>query len=118
MNRRDFSLLVKSLLAGTFLGSTRSNACATQKAQRVVVIGAGLAGLAAARKLKGLGHDVVVLEGRNRIGGRVHTSTQWSDLPLDLGASWIHGTTGNPLTALARQAGATLLTTRCGLHRI
>jgi monoamine oxidase len=112
MNRREFSLLVKSLLAGTFWGSTRSSAFATQKAQRLVVIGAGLAGLAAARKLKGLGHDVVVLEARDRIGGRIHTSTKWSDFPLDLGASWIHGTVGNPLTSLAKQAGAALLTTR------
>ena len=53
-----------------------------------------------------------MLEGRDRIGGRIHTSTQWSDLPLDLGATWIHETTGNPLTALATEANAALITTR------
>jgi len=69
----------------------------------VIVIGAGAAGLGAARALRAAGKSVLVLEGRNRIGGRVHTSHVWKDAPLDLGASWIHGISGNPLTALAKQ---------------
>ena len=69
--------------------------------RRIVVIGAGLAGLAAARELQGAGHDVVVIEARDRSGGRVWTSTRWPDAPVDLGASWIHGINGNPLTVLA-----------------
>ncbi len=44
---------------------------------RTLVIGAGLSGLAAAQKLKAAGHEVVVLEGRDRIGGRIWTSTRW-----------------------------------------
>jgi monoamine oxidase len=77
----------------------------------VIVIGAGLAGLAAARELvERYGyHNVLVLEGRpDRIGGRVWTSNQWGP-PVDLGASWIHGTTmANPIARLARNIGATL----------
>ncbi|HEU5302488.1 MAG TPA: FAD-dependent oxidoreductase [Acidimicrobiia bacterium] len=68
---------------------------------RVVVVGAGVAGLAAARSLHRRGYEVVVLEARDRIGGRVVTDARLG-LPLDLGASWIHGIHGNPIAALAR----------------
>jgi monoamine oxidase len=77
----------------------------------VVVIGAGLAGLSAARVLAEAGLEVVVLEARDRPGGRIHTSRLWPDLPMDLGASWIHGRKGNPVEALAREARARLVET-------
>jgi monoamine oxidase len=70
----------------------------------VVVVGAGVAGLAAARALVHAGHDVTVLEARDRTGGRIHTD-QRLGVPLDLGASWIHGIRGNPIAALARRVG-------------
>ena len=73
--------------------------------ERVVVIGAGVAGLAAARALVKGRREVVVLEGRDRIGGRVVTSRAWPDVPCDLGASWIQGTRGNPITALVEEWG-------------
>jgi monoamine oxidase len=69
----------------------------------VIVVGAGAAGIAAARSLVAAGQRVIVLEARDRIGGRVNTSRLWSDLPVDLGASWIHGHLKNPLTELAEQ---------------
>jgi monoamine oxidase len=69
----------------------------------VVVVGAGAAGIAAAAELTGAGYTVIVLEGRSRLGGRVWTSRLWPGRPIDLGASWIHGTSGNPLTALAKR---------------
>ncbi len=72
----------------------------------VAVIGAGMAGLAAAGALAQAGADVTIYEARGRIGGRVWTSDLWPDLPCDLGASWIHGVRGNPITKLARAAGA------------
>jgi monoamine oxidase len=78
---------------------------------KALVIGAGIAGLAAARALHDRGETVTVLEARSRIGGRIHTSRVWPDVPVDLGASWIHGVRGNPVTALARQAGADLTAT-------
>lgn len=77
----------------------------------VIVIGAGMSGLAAARHLADHGHGVTVLEARNRIGGRIWTSTTWSGIPLDLGASWIHGIDGNPVVDLAEQAGARTVAT-------
>ncbi|WP_117208834.1 FAD-dependent oxidoreductase [Allorhizocola rhizosphaerae] len=65
----------------------------------VLVIGAGIAGLAAAQALRGLGHPVTILEARDRIGGRI-----WTDEDgVDLGAHWIHGTDGNPITELVER---------------
>ncbi|KAI3930797.1 hypothetical protein MKX01_037243 [Papaver californicum] len=74
----------------------------------VVVVGAGLAGLAAARQLVSLGFKVVILEGRNRPGGRVRTKKMEGDgvvAAADLGGSVLTGINGNPLGVLARQLG-------------
>jgi monoamine oxidase len=80
-------------------------------ARRVLVIGAGMAGLGAAARLAKGGADVTVIEARDRIGGRTHTSHLWPDLPIDMGASWIHGTKGNPLTVLAHKTDLRLTPT-------
>jgi len=69
----------------------------------VIVIGAGMAGIAAAHELKQRAWEVIVLEARDRIGGRMWTNRLWPNAPVDLGASWIHGVQGNPLTELARR---------------
>lgn len=79
--------------------------------KHVLVIGAGMAGLGAARLLHDAGARVTVIEARDRIGGRTHTSHLWPDLPVDMGASWIHGTKGNPVTALAKAQGLKLTVT-------
>ncbi|KAJ1452359.1 flavin-containing amine oxidoreductase-domain containing protein [Pelagophyceae sp. CCMP2097] len=83
-------------------------------APRVVVIGAGLAGLACAEALQASGARVVLLEARLRVGGRCCTVKLGDDADpprVDMGASWIHGVRRNPLTAAAQQAGLHLVDT-------
>ncbi len=70
----------------------------------LLVIGAGAAGLAAARELRRLGFSVTVVEARDRIGGRVYTHRGFG-APIELGASWIHGVDGNLLADLANELG-------------
>lgn len=71
----------------------------------VVVIGAGTAGIAAARKIVAAGRSVVVLEARDRIGGRAFTDTVNFGVPMDLGAHWVHAPADNPMVPLAKAAG-------------
>lgn len=69
-----------------------------------IVVGAGVAGLTAARLLAQAGQSVLVLEARNRIGGRTHTDRA-DGYTTDRGASWIHGIDGNPLTEVVNDFG-------------
>ncbi|KAA3461881.1 putative polyamine oxidase 2 [Gossypium australe] len=77
----------------------------------VIVIGAGMAGIAAARALHEASFQVTVLESRDRIGGRVHTDYSFG-FPVDLGASWLHGVSKeNPLAPLISRLGLPLYRT-------
>lgn len=75
--------------------------------EKIIIIGAGISGLAAGKKLQESGYEVVILEARNRVGGRIWTDRS-TGKALDLGASWIHGITGNPITELANKIDAPL----------
>ncbi|XP_078164704.1 LSD1-like 1 [Carex rostrata] len=85
-------------------------------APAVIIIGAGLAGLSAARHLLSLGFRVAIVEGRRRPGGRVYTKKMCSSsaehpsvtAAVDLGGSVLTGINGNPLGVLARQMGLPL----------
>ncbi len=89
------------LAAPDIIGSTRNVQAGLPRS--IVVIGAGMAGLAAARQLQDSGHRVTVLEARSRIGGRIDTDRSTGAV-LERGANWIHGLTGNPLVPLAKAA--------------
>jgi monoamine oxidase len=76
----------------------------------VLIVGAGMAGLAAARSLVDAGWPVRLIEARDRIGGRVYTNRDWG-VPIEMGASWIHGTANDPMMELARKAQAQVIPT-------
>lgn len=70
----------------------------------VIIIGAGAAGLAAAKTLSAHGISVTILEARDRPGGRIHTVAGASGAPVELGAEFIHGSR-NEVWPLIRKAG-------------
>lgn len=94
-----------------------------RKAPRVVIVGGGFAGVSAARALMDLGYSVVLLEARQRLGGRVH-STQLGGATVELGAAVLMGvareTRPNPLAALCRKYRLPMhiLSQACPLHDI
>ncbi|KAH8911692.1 amine oxidase [Coniochaeta sp. PMI_546] len=69
----------------------------------VAVIGAGLSGLRCADLLLRYGFNVTILEGRDRLGGRLHQERLPNGHLIDVGANWIHGTSSNPILDLAKQ---------------
>lgn len=86
-------------------------------ATSAVIVGAGAAGMGAAEILGAAGVSVRLLEARDRIGGRVWTDTSWG-MPLELGASWIHGEKRNPLTKLAHTISAQRFVTDYDNHLV
>ena len=70
----------------------------------VVIVGAGLSGLVAARRLQGLGHTVRVLEARQRVGGRMVSTTTSDGTVVDLGGQW-GGATHHRFAHLLRELG-------------
>src|SRR5262245_48373748 len=75
----------------------------------VAVIGAGAAGLAAARTLVDRGREVIVLEARQRIGGRAWTDNASFGTPVDLGCGWLHSADVNPWREQARRLDFTVI---------
>ena len=71
----------------------------------VIVIGAGSAGIGAARTLRALGRSCLVIEADNRIGGRALTDTKTFPLPFDIGCAWIHAGMSNPYYPMALERG-------------
>lgn len=101
IKRRQFMQSALGASAVSLSWACAANRVQSQQ-QKVLIIGAGIAGLAAAKQLQQYGFQVTVLEGRDRLGGRIHTDRSLG-FPVDLGASWIHGITNNPMGNLARQ---------------
>jgi monoamine oxidase len=91
-------------VAGFDDGSSNVPGGLTGPVRRVLVVGAGIAGLTVANALHHTGVECVVLEARRRIGGRLHT-VDVAGYQVDLGGSWLHHPSGNPLRRFADEAG-------------
>lgn len=88
-----------------------NNPSAPPTVEKIVIIGAGAAGIAAASELQSPNKEVVILEARDRIGGRVWSDRRKDNRSVDLGGAWIHGIEGNPIHSLAQQQGLSLSVT-------
>lgn len=95
--------VIKGLAMTTTLATFARPLAAFPTNPDVVVIGAGAAGLAAARQLLADGLEVVVVEAADRIGGRAWTDTGTLGVPFDRGCSWLQGPSDLPQLALARE---------------
>jgi monoamine oxidase len=74
----------------------------------VMIIGAGAAGIAAARRIAAAGRRFVIIEAASEIGGRCITDTKTFDVPFDRGAHWIYLAENSPIARLAPQTGLDL----------
>jgi monoamine oxidase len=104
ITRRDFLSASAALAVTPALGAAASAAPLPREAD-IVVIGAGAAGIAAARRIIAANRKVVVVEATGQIGGRCVTDTATFDVPYDRGARWMHNPDTNPMIKLARAAG-------------
>jgi monoamine oxidase len=104
ITRRDFLRASAASAIAPVLGGRAWTAPLSREAD-IVVIGAGAAGIAAARRIMAANRKVIVLEATGQIGGRCLTDSTTFDVPFDRGARWIHNPDTNPMIRLARGAG-------------
>jgi monoamine oxidase len=113
MTRRSFLSASAALAASpAFSGSARG--VALPRDADIVVIGAGAAGIAAARRIMSLSRKVIVVEAASQVGGRCITDTSTFDVPFDRGARWMHNPDTNIVLRLARGAGLEMTTAPSG----
>jgi monoamine oxidase len=113
ITRRDFLSASAALAATPLLGGKVFGAPLPRDAD-IVVIGAGAAGIAAARRIMAANRKVIVVEAASQIGGRCQTDISSFEVPFDRGARWMHNPETNPMTKLARAAGLDITTAPSG----
>ncbi|MGX1167607.1 monoamine oxidase [Bradyrhizobium sp. USDA 372] len=106
ITRRGF-LSASAVLAA--MPVLRASAAPLPREADIVVIGAGAAGIAAARRIMATGRKVIVVEAASQVGGRCITDSTTFDTPFDRGARWMHNPDTNPMIRLARSAGLDVL---------
>src|SRR5258705_5971353 len=102
--RRTFLSASAGLAAVPVFCRGRASAAPLPREADIVVIGAGAAGIAAARRIMAANRKVIVVEASSQAGGRCITDVSTFDVPFDRGARWIHNPQTNPMIRLARAA--------------
>jgi monoamine oxidase len=109
LSRRSFLAASAAVAAGPAFGAPRRQPPAPDTGPsgnvEVVVVGAGAAGIAAARRLAAAGRRVALIEAAAEVGGRCITDTRTFGVPYDRGAHWIYAADINPLAKVAPQTG-------------
>ena len=105
MTRRTFLSASAGLAAVPVFCRRHAAAAPLPREADIVVIGAGAAGIAAARRIMAANRKVIVVEAAGRIGGRCQTDVSTFEVPFDRGARWMHNPETNPMIKLARAAG-------------
>ncbi len=113
MTRRHFVSASAALAAAPVLSTAAWGAPLPREAD-IVVIGAGAAGIAAARRIVAANRRVIVLEAASQIGGRCLTDSSTFGVPFDRGARWMHNPESNPMVRLARGAGLEMVPAPAG----
>ena len=104
-SRRTFIAGTAAMTAGPALGQRQKNLAPPSSGVDAVIVGAGAAGIAAARRLVAAGRRIAVVEAAAEVGGRCITDTRTFRAPYDRGAHWIHLPDSNPVAKLATQTG-------------
>ena len=102
MTRRTFLSASAGLAAVPVFRGGRAGAAPLPREADIVVIGAGAAGIAAARRIMAANRKVIVVEAASQIGGRCQTDMTSFEVPFDRGARWMHNPETNPMIRLAR----------------
>jgi monoamine oxidase len=113
ITRRGF-LSASAALAATPMFSGSGFGAAPPREADIVVIGAGAAGIAAARRILAANRKVIVIEAASQVGGRCVTDSSTFAVPFDRGARWLHSPDTNSIIKLARAAGLEIATAPSG----
>ncbi|MCA1456435.1 FAD-dependent oxidoreductase [Bradyrhizobium sp. BRP22] len=114
ITRRNFLSASAGIAAAPLLAGRGAAAPARVREADIVVIGAGAAGIAAARRVLAAGRKVIVLEAASQIGGRCQTDSSTFEVPFDRGARWTHNPEANPIVRLARTTGLEVMPAPAG----
>jgi len=113
MTRRGF-LSASAAFAATPVLYGRAFGAPLPRETDIVVIGAGAAGIAAARRIQAASRKVIVVEAASQVGGRCITDSTTFEVPFDRGARWMHNPDSNPIIRLARSAGLDIVAAPSG----